>query len=110
MINVDSWPWWAAAGYLVIDICVRVFAIIVVPRNRRPTSAMAWLLAIFFIPVLGILLFLLIGNPKLPRARRRKQNQINEYIAETASHLKFGSLVPPARADEPEHGRPAAFG
>jgi len=94
MINVDSWPWWAAAGYLVIDICVRVFAIIVVPRNRRPTSAMAWLLAIFFIPVLGILLFLLIGNPKLPRARRRKQNQINEYIAETASHLQFGSLRP----------------
>ena len=29
-------------------------AIIVVPRNRRPTSGMAWLLAIFFIPYLGV--------------------------------------------------------
>src|SRR5690606_7001978 len=68
--------------------------IIVVPRNRRPTSAMAWLLAIFFIPVLGVLLFLLIGNPKLPRARRRKQDQINEYIAKTAGGLHLGSLRP----------------
>lgn len=94
MFNMDNWPWWVVAGYLVLDISVRVFAIIVVPRNRRPTSAMAWLLAIFFIPVLGILLFVLIGNPKLPRARRRKQNLINDYIADTASHLRHGSLRP----------------
>lgn len=93
-MNLDSWPWWAALAYIVVDLAVRVVAIIVVPRNRRPTSAMAWLLAIFFIPVLGVLLFLLIGNPKLPRARRRKQDQINEYIAKTAGGLHLGSLRP----------------
>lgn len=98
MLDVNTWPWWAVVGYLVIDLSVRAFAVIVVPRNRRPTSAMAWLLAIFFIPVLGILLFLLIGNPKLPRVRRRKQEQINHYIADTAKNLRLGSLRP----DPPE--------
>ncbi|MFS2243062.1 cardiolipin synthase [Microbacterium sp. OR16] len=98
MLDVNTWPWWAVLGYVVIDLSVRVFAIIVVPRNRRPTAAMAWLLAIFFIPVLGILLFLLIGNPRLPRLRRRKQERINHYIAETASNLRLGSLRP----DPPE--------
>ncbi|WP_375142120.1 cardiolipin synthase [Microbacterium sp.] len=93
---MSSWPWWVVVGYVVIDITVRVVAVIVIPRNRRPTSAMAWLLAIFFIPVLGVLIFLLIGNPRLPRARRRKQTQINEYIADTASHLHFGTLRPDA--------------
>jgi len=98
VLDVNTWPWWAVVGYLVIDLSVRAFAVIVVPRNRRPTSAMAWLLAIFFIPVLGILLFLLIGNPKLPRVRRRKQEQINHYIADTAKNLRLGSLRP----DPPE--------
>nr|WP_309065931.1 cardiolipin synthase [Microbacterium sp.] len=96
MFDISSWPWWVVVGYVVIDITVRVVAVIVIPRNRRPTSAMAWLLAIFFIPVLGVLIFLLIGNPRLPRARRRKQTQINEYIADTASHLHFGTLRPDA--------------
>jgi len=35
---------------LAVDFTIRVVAVIVVPRNRRPTSGMAWLLAIFFIP------------------------------------------------------------
>ncbi|MBY6060084.1 cardiolipin synthase [Microbacterium esteraromaticum] len=95
-MNTDAWPLWLTIIYLIIDLTVRVVAVIVVPRNRKPTSAMAWLLAIFFIPVLGVLLFLLIGNPKLPLARRRKQERINAYIAEAASFLNFGTLRPDA--------------
>jgi cardiolipin synthase len=72
-----------AAVVLVIDIVIRVIAIIVVPRNRRPTAGMAWLLAIFFIPYLGILFFLLIGSPKLPKARRAKQEQVDRFIRES---------------------------
>lgn len=93
-ITVD-WTWWVLL-VITTDIIIRVLAIIVVPRNRRPTAAMAWLLAIYFIPVIGVLLFLLIGNPRLPRVRRRKQQQINEYIHETSEHLDFGSLRPDA--------------
>jgi cardiolipin synthase len=64
----------------VVDFVVRVVAIIVVPRNRRPTSATAWLLAIYFIPYVGVLFFLLIGSYKLPKKRRDKQDEINEFI------------------------------
>ncbi|AMG83585.1 MULTISPECIES: cardiolipin synthase [Microbacterium] len=97
-MTAESWGWWVAAFVLVLDIIIRVTAIIVIPRNRRPTAAMAWLLAVFFIPVVGVFLFLLIGNPRLPRARRRKQEQINQYIAETSEHLHFGTLRPNAPA------------
>lgn len=96
MINSENWPWWLLGVLLVVDLVVRILAIIVIPRNRRPAAATAWLLAIFFLPWVGVLLFLLIGNPRLPRARRRKQDQINEYIADTASHLQFGTLRPNA--------------
>lgn len=72
-----------AAAIIVIDIIIRVIAVIVVPRNRRPTAGMAWLLAIFFIPILGILIFLLIGDPKLPKRRREKQAEVDEFIRES---------------------------
>ena len=55
---------------VVIDMAIRLVALVVVPRNRLPTAAMAWLLAMFFIPVIGALLFLLIGNPSCPRSAR----------------------------------------
>ncbi|MFT4229438.1 MAG: cardiolipin synthase [Microbacterium sp.] len=93
-VTVDA-TWWLILVFLV-DITVRIAAIIVVPRNRRPTAAMAWLLAIYFIPLIGVLLFLLIGNPRLPRKRRKKQSQINRYIRDTSEHLDFGTLRPNA--------------
>ncbi|WP_347345274.1 cardiolipin synthase [Microbacterium sp.] len=93
-ITVD-WTWWVLL-VMVFDITIRVAAIIIIPRNRRPTAAMAWLLAIYFIPLIGVFLFLLIGNPRLPRKRRLKQQRINDYIRETSAHLDFGSLRPNA--------------
>lgn len=86
-------PWWLVA-FTIVDLIIRVVAVVVVPRNRRPTAAMAWLLAIFFLPVPGLLLFLLIGNPRLPRHRRRRQEQINQYIREARQYLERGSLRP----------------
>ncbi|WP_251454598.1 cardiolipin synthase [Microbacterium sp. Marseille-Q6648] len=87
---------WALIAVIVFDVIVRVTAVIVVPRNRRPTAAMAWLLAIYFIPIIGVFLFLLIGNPRLPRKRRQMQDRINDYIRETSRGLDFGTLRPGA--------------
>ncbi|MFM9876471.1 MAG: cardiolipin synthase [Rhodoglobus sp.] len=80
---------------VVVDFIVRVLALIYVPRNRRPQTALAWLLAIFFIPYVGILLFLLVGNSKLPRSRRRKQAEINEYILEGTEGMEDVKRDPP---------------
>lgn len=96
MINVTIDATWWVIVILIVDLIVRITAIIVVPRNRRPTAAMAWLLAIYFIPFVGVLLFLLIGNPRLPRKRRRMQAAINEYIHDTSESLDFGTLRPHA--------------
>ena len=76
---------------LVIDMSIRLVALFVVPRNRKPTSGMAWLLAIFFLPVPGIILFLIIGSNRLPRGRVAKQDKIHQLIAEVAdrSELEF---------------------
>jgi cardiolipin synthase len=74
---------------LVIDFALRIVAIIVIPRNRRPTSATAWLLAIYFIPYIGWVFFLLIGSFTLPRVRRERQQQINEFILESTDGIEL---------------------
>ncbi len=77
------------------DFIIRVLAVIYVPRNRRPQTALAWLLAIFFIPYIGILLFLLVGNSKLPKGRRRKQEEINRYILDGTEGMEDVIEDPP---------------
>lgn len=72
----------------LVDFAIRVIAIIVVPRNRRPTSGMAWLLAIFLIPYLGFLLFLLIGYRTLPKRRVEMQAEINQFILDSTAGME----------------------
>ena len=83
------------AGLLVVlvDLTIRLVALVIIPRNRLPTAAMAWLLAVFFIPVIGVILFLLIGNPQLPAKRRRKQQEMDAVIERESRRL-------PAPTDE----------
>ncbi|WP_327017009.1 cardiolipin synthase [Cryobacterium sp. MP_3.1] len=72
----------------LVDFAIRVIAIIVVPRNRRPTSGMAWLLAIFLIPYFGFLLFLLIGYRTLPKRRVEMQAEINQFILDSTAGME----------------------
>ncbi|WP_020074724.1 phospholipase D-like domain-containing protein [Cryocola sp. 340MFSha3.1] len=77
-------------GILILaDLAIRIAALIIVPRDRKPTAAMAWLLAIFLIPFIGILLFLLIGNPRLPKKRREKQDELNRIITARAQGIEL---------------------
>ncbi|WP_339620784.1 cardiolipin synthase [uncultured Salinibacterium sp.] len=80
---------------VAVDFTIRVLSIIYVPRNRRPQTAMAWLLAIFFIPYVGVLLFLLLGSRKLPKGRRDKQLEINKFILDTTEGMDLVSRDQP---------------
>ncbi len=84
----DAWSGLTGAGLLAaLEIVLVVVAVIVAPRNRRPSSALAWILLITLLPIIGILLFGLIGSPKLPQSRRDKQQHMDELIAERGSNL-----------------------
>ena len=75
------------AVLILADWAIRIAALIIVPRDRKPTAAMAWLLAIFLIPFVGIIFFLLIGSSRLPKKRVEKQQEINRMIAAKAEGL-----------------------
>ncbi|NNC13154.1 cardiolipin synthase [Planctomonas sp. JC2975] len=68
----------------VFVLIIDVVALIYIPRNRKPTAAMAWLLLILILPVLGLVIYLLIGNFRLPARRRNEQARIDAFIRERA--------------------------
>lgn len=73
---------WTAFVVLAIYLAIIVYAATVVSGNRKPSSAIAWVLAVIFIPVLGVLFFLLVGNGRLPRHRRDEQKLVTQAIME----------------------------
>jgi cardiolipin synthase len=90
-VLIDSTGPILGGALLIADWAIRIAALIIVPRDRKPTAAMAWLLAIFLIPFIGVILFLLIGDTKLPKKRRERQDDLNRLIAERADSVQLVS-------------------
>jgi cardiolipin synthase len=66
----------------LLDFAVKVVALGLLPQNRRPSSATAWLLLVFFLPFVGILAFLLIGSRSVDRGRRQIHREVNAFVSE----------------------------
>src|SRR5215216_3781978 len=83
-----EWNWITIFGALaslgVFSYLIGTLALFFIPANRKPGEATAWLLLIFMAPILGAVLFLLLGSPKLSKWRRDQQRAMNERIKEFA--------------------------
>lgn len=75
-----------ASGF-VIDWLLRIIALFVVPRNRKPSSATAWLLVIFLVPIFGWIVFAFFGYAKLPRHRRDAQASLDARIPQSVDMI-----------------------
>ena len=76
-----------------IDLGFRLIALVIVPRNRRPQTSMAWLLAIFFIPFVAFFAFLAFGSHRLSANRRRKHDTVNAILQADQDTLPEGVRV-----------------
>lgn len=72
----------------VLSYLIGILALFIIPANRKPGEATAWLLLIFVAPFLGAILFLLLGSPKLSRWRRDRQRAMNEQIRDLAEEAE----------------------
>ncbi len=86
----------AAAVVIAGEIVLRIAALGIIPRNRKPTAGMAWLLVILFDPWIGFFFFLFFGSARVGRKRRAKQAEINQLISD-----RTASIADPALAASP---------
>jgi cardiolipin synthase A/B len=78
---------WASVYYLG-EWVVRIVMLAVVPMRRNPEAAKGWLLLIFFLPIIGLPLYLLIGRPRLPRWRTELLGKLPEALAAVRQRLR----------------------
>ncbi|MEH6622178.1 phospholipase D-like domain-containing protein [Dietzia maris] len=82
VVGLDlSFPAGVTSGLLITEYVIKILALGMVPENRQPSSSQAWLLAILFIPVVGVPLFLLLGNPYITGRRHLIQAEANHLYA-----------------------------
>ena len=77
----------AAVVFITGEIVLRIAALGIIPRNRKPTAGMAWLLVILFDPWIGFFFFLFFGSARVGGKRRAKQAEINLLIAERTASI-----------------------
>ena len=87
-------PLWITLAAVLLDLGVKIVALGLIPQNRRPSAAMAWLLLVYLIPFVGLLLFFTLGSRTVDRGRRRIHEDVNEFV-----QTRFASDVAPGTAD-----------
>jgi cardiolipin synthase len=80
--QADGMAPWIATALFLLDLAIKVIVLGVVPKNRRPSSGMAWLLLIMLIPFLGFVIFLVLGRTRIGRKRDEQQAEVNAIVAQ----------------------------
>jgi len=96
------WNWTWSTDFSIIAIIGWIIPIVMlffIPVNRKPSSATAWLMLILLLPYLGLIIFLLIGSPKLSRHRRAQQRTmdglISKAVADAEQQPELTALLDP---------------
>ena len=78
---------WAPLILYLVELTIKIVALGTVPNNRRPSSSIAWLLLIVVTPILGLVIFLLIGSPFVRGRRAKVQAEANKIITERTAEI-----------------------
>lgn len=84
-------------GYLIVEWLIRLVMLVVVPMRRDAAATRGWLLLIFFLPVVGLLLYLAIGRPRFPAWRIARMQALAPML-EALSHRLTEAAGPAGEA------------
>ena len=65
---------------MIADYTIKVLAIGVLPSNRKPSSAMAWLILILIVPFAGFVVFLFLGRTNVGAGRLARQREADQAL------------------------------
>ena len=83
------------AALVIADYVIKFLALGVLPSNRKPSSAMAWLILILIIPLAGFVIFLFLGRTALGRGRLARQREADVAIKAATELLPIVPVTDP---------------
>jgi cardiolipin synthase len=87
----DAATW--ALLYTASEWLVRLAMLVFVPMRRSPAAAKGWLLFILFLPWPGLVVFLVLGQARLPRWRREQLRRLPGVLAPVIERLRSHPIV-----------------
>lgn len=85
---------WGSFGFIVHSGITILIVARVIMSNRAVGATLSWISVVFLFPVLGPLVYLLIGELRLGRHRAQLVQSLSVAISERFSHLKRTDLTP----------------
>jgi cardiolipin synthase len=79
--------------YLISEWAIRLVMLFYVPQRRSAAAARAWLLLIFFVPWLGLALYVLFGRAYLPRQRMEMERTVSRLVRELQPQILGRTLT-----------------
>lgn len=83
---------WNSMLALTLHVLVVFVAGVYISLHRRPTTAIAWIVLIIFLPVVGVVLFFLVGSGKLPERRVQRQRQVNALMMDRSEVVAYRTV------------------
>lgn len=91
--------WWWSVVLMVYAITIIASIVVVLRENRNPIRSMAWVIALIFLPLVGLIFYLFFGR-SLKNTRmisRHKKRRLMRATATRAVNLKEVGLSPEKR-------------
>jgi cardiolipin synthase len=104
-MDLTSGTTWGVV-YVVTEWLIRIGMLIFVPFRRSPEAAKGWLLLVFFLPLPGLLLYLIIGRPTYARWRTERFLRLPSLFRPVLARLD--STMRKFRAAAPDELPPVA--
>ena len=82
-VDLTTWQWIG----LILEYGIKLLAIGVIPEDRKPSSANAWLLLILFLPIVGLPLYLMMSSNFVSRRRHRIQQEANVMVGDAQREI-----------------------
>ncbi|WP_367281443.1 cardiolipin synthase [Planococcus shixiaomingii] len=104
----NSLGWWNLVSNLVFLLNAGLALFILFIERKRASSKWAWVMILFFLPILGFLLYLFFGQPhrknKSKHATTYMNQEIQDHSEQQLSQIDRGTFsFPSAVADEWQH-------
>ncbi len=88
MISEISWTsLWTTLS--ILDAVLVALAIVSILRRRRePRAMLVWILALLLLPFIGLILFVVMGDPRIARTQRRRYRQRQKLEGSLKQHIQ----------------------
>ena len=86
-----------------LSFLIRIAALCTLPLRHTPTTAMAWLLVVFFWPFPGAFLYLLLGSTRLPKERQTRHEKAMEALRRIRKQVRRANPEAARLGEMPGH-------